>query len=123
MHSSREIRMSDVQHAVRAAIARAGRAEPAMHYAGHTYTESALRQLQDSGNLQALGELAPLAADFLRRVEWARRPTYGPSLRLITLSDESAPVGITYSVPAGWSHTHIALTYVDAAEEEDRYDA
>lgn len=106
--------MNDLQQTARAAIARAGRNEPTITLEGHAYPESLLLALQDSGRLaDVLGDQAALAADFLRRVEWARRPTYGPPLRLITVHTDGA-TDPAYSVPSGWEHVHIEVTYTDS---------
>lgn len=97
--------------------------EPTIEYAGRRYPESELRRLQDAGALDTLGILAVGVPYFLRALEAARAPAFGPPNRLLIVEGldwgDGLPLATDYLLPAGWTLTRVNYGFEDAPPDEE----
>lgn len=112
------------RHAVRAALQAARDRhvdEPTIIYRGRRYTESELRALQDAGRLPTLGALAAGIPCYLRALDAARTPRFGPAHHVMIVEGldwgDDLPLETAYLFPAGWTYTRYHYVFEDRAPD------
>lgn len=110
----------------RAALASARQShvdEPTIEYHGRRYGEAELRALQAAGELETLGDLAPGIPGYLRALDVARSPAFGPRYHLGIVEgldwNDTLPLDADYLLPPGWTLTRYHYTFEDDVFEDE----